>query len=181
MHLLALSFSLPALIMIISALASIPLVFGAVIASAQPAINTLLRIGTQGSPTVFATIANVGDITGPGFKADVVDVTSHSNSNPWRQKITTLLDNGDVSMKLFFIPSSAGTSDGTPFGHDGTNGLLSVFTGRQLREYSITFPDPAATTWYFQAYVSKFSMTSKVAGVLEADVTFTTTGEPILV
>lgn len=153
------------------------------IAAAQAAINTLLKIGNQGSPITFNTIANVGDINGFTWSGAVVDVTSHSNSNPWRQKVVTLLDNGDLTCKLFFIPSSPG-SDGTPntpFGHNGSTGLLSVFTGRQLREYLIQFPDAAATTYYFQAYLTKMPMVAAVAGVLEATVTFTATGEPILV
>lgn len=153
------------------------------IAAAQPAINTLFKIGNQGSPQTFNVIANVGDLTGPTMSGNVVDVTSHSTGNPWRQKIVTLLDNGDVTLPLFFIPSSSG-SDGqsnTPFGHNGTNGLLAVFTARQLREYSITFPDAAATTWYMQGYITKFSMTAPVAGVLTSSTTFTMTTEPILV
>lgn len=153
------------------------------IAAAQAAINTLFKIANLGSPSTFNTIANVGDLTGPTMSAAVVDVTSHSNNNPWRSKIVTLLDNGDITLPLYFIPSSPG-SDGVaanPEGHNGTNGLLSVFTGRQLREYSVTFPDAAATTWYFQGFISKFTMSAKVAGVLDATVTFTFTSEPILV
>lgn len=151
------------------------------IAPAQPAINTLLKIASAGSPQVFQVIANMNDITGPGFSANVVDVTSHSNSNPWRQKITTLLDQGDLTSKVFFIPSSPGTNDGTPFGHNFSTGLGAVFTGRQLREYSLTFPDANATTWYTQAYVSKLSTTNPVAGVNEMAATWTLTAEPILV
>jgi Lambda phage tail tube protein, TTP len=171
-----------ALVSVVSFLASLPFILGT-IAAAQPAINTLLKIANEGSPILYNTIANVGDLTGPTMMAKVVDVTSHSTGSPWTEKITTLLDGGDITLPLFFVPSSPG-SDGqanTPFGHDGTNGLLSVFTQRQLRNYSITFPDAAATTYYFEGYVSKFSMKAAVAGVLTADVTFTITGEPTLV
>lgn len=143
--------------------------------SAQPAINTFLKLGTQGSPQTFTTIANIGDISGPSFSAEVVDVTSHSNGDPWRRKITTLLDGGELTIPLFFIPSS-----GSPDGHNGTNGLLSVFSNRQLRRYALVFPDAAATTYYFDAYISTFGMKEPVAGVLTADVTFVITGEPIL-
>jgi hypothetical protein len=151
------------------------------IAAAQPAINTLFKIGNEGSPVNYNVIANVGDLSGPSISANVVDVTSHSTGSPWREKIVTLLDAGEISLPLFFVPSSPG-SDGTPntpFGHNGTNGLLSVFTQRQLRDYSITFPDAAATTWYFEGYISTFSMTAPVAGVLTANVTFVLTGDPI--
>jgi hypothetical protein len=152
------------------------------IAAAQPAINTLLKIATAGSPSVYNVIANVGDLTGPTFNVDVVDVTSHSTNSPWRQKIVTLLNPGEISLPLFFIPSSPGSNvANTPFGHNATNGLLSIFTSRALESYSLTFPDSAATTYYFQGYVSNFSQTAPVAGVLTANVTFTFTGQPIMV
>ena len=153
------------------------------IVQAQPAINTYLKIGNEGSPQIFNTIANIGDWTGPSFSGVLVDVTSHSTGAPWVQRIVTILDNGDISVPCFFVPSSPG-SDGTantPFGHNGTSGLLAVYTQRQLREYQVVFPDPANTTWYMAGYISKFSMKAAVKGVLTADVTFSLTGEPILV
>ena len=146
------------------------------IAAAQPSINTLLKMANAGSPLTYTTIANVGDINGISFSANVVDVTSHSTGSPWREKITTLLDAGEISAPLYFIPSSA-----APAGHDFTNGLGSVFTNRELRRFAIVFPDAGATTYYFDAYVSKFALKATVAGVLEAAVTLTITGEPQLV
>lgn len=144
------------------------------IASALAAINTLFKIGSQGCPQTFTTIANVGDLSGPSVSGTVVDVTSHSTGSPWREKIVTLLDGGEISLPLFFIPSSSG-----PDGHNGTNGLLSVFTNRELRRYSLTFPDGAQTTYYFDAYITKFNFTEPVAGVVTANCTFTITSEPI--
>ena len=145
-------------------------------AAAQAAANTLFQMGTQGCPQTFSTIANVGDLSGPSMAATVVDVTSHSTGNPWRQMIVTLLSAGEISLPLFFLPNVA--SGG---GHDGTSGLLSVFAGRQLRRFALVFPDAQATTYYFDAYVSKFNFKEPVAGVIAADVTFTITGQPVLV
>jgi|SRR6185369_8462708 len=141
-------------------------------AAAQPAINTLLKLGNGASPEVFTTIANVGDLSGPGLQATVVDVTSHSTGVPWREKITTLLDGGDLSVPLYFIPSDTGHKQ-----------LLSIFTEKNgttngLRNYKLVFPDGAATTYAFSAYISKFSLKEPVAGVIEAAVTFTLTGQP---
>lgn len=135
---------------------------------ALPAINTFLKLGDQGSPENFNTIANVGDITGPGLAAAVVDVTSHSNPDPWRRKITTLLDAGQLSFKLYFIP-----------GDTGHKQLLTVFTGRELRDYQMEFPEAVSyPTWSFSAYISKFSITATVAGVIEASCTFDIVGPP---
>ena len=149
------------------------------IPSALPAINTLLAIGSAGCPQTFQTIANVGDMGGPSFSADTVDVTSHSNDNPWDQWVTTLLRGGEVPIPLFFIPSS-GANPGGQFGHGASSGLMSVFTGRELRRYRLIFPDAASTTWYFDAFISNFAMKAPVAGVETADVTFKITGQPLL-
>ncbi len=153
------------------------------IATNQPAINTLWKIFDLGSPNIANTIANVGDIAGPTFSATIVDVTSHSTGTPWRQKCVTLLDNGDVTLPLYFIPSSPGSDNqpSTQFGHNFTSGLGSVFAGRQLRNYAMVFPDAGATTYYMQAYISKYSFDAKVAGVLGSSCTFSCTTQPILV
>ena len=149
------------------------------IPAALAAEGTLLQIAQSGvSPAIYNTIANVGDITGPSISATVVDVTSHSSAAPWRQKIPTLLDPGTISVKLFFIPASDGSFGvpNTPFGHNGTNGLLSVFKARTLNPYAFVFTD--GTTYFFNAYCTKFSQVAMVAGVYEATVEFTVTGTP---
>jgi len=145
---------------------------------AQPSINTLLQLGNSGSPEAYVTVANVGDITGPGFAGNVVDVTSHSTSVPWREKIVTLLDGGSVTTKLYFIPSDAGHQK-----------LLSIFMNRGAYQqaagiapqWRLVYPDPAQTPVYFDGFISKFAITSTVAGVIEAAITIEVTGEPIYV
>ncbi len=145
---------------------------------AQPSINTLLQIGDGNSPEAYTTIANVGDINGFALAATVVDVTSHSTGNPWREKLTTLLDSGKLTFKLFFIPSDTGHKN-----------LLSLFTSRGIGgtptvsgspiPLRIVFPDPAATKYFFTAFISTFSIMATVAGVIEANVTFEGTGSPV--
>ena len=145
------------------------------VANSQPAIGTKLYLGNGvTSPVSFTLIANVGDLSGPSFASTIVDVTSHSTGTPWREKVTTLLDPGTISLPLYFLPnvSSGG-------GHDFTSGLGSVFTSRAQRNYQMTFPDIYATTWIFSGFLSKYSITAKVAGVLEAATDLTFTGQPI--
>src|SRR4026207_1620750 len=137
-------------------------------AAALPAMNTLFQLGTASSPTGYTTIANVSSINGLKLSATIVDVTSHSTGEPWRQKIPTLLDAGDITFDLFLIPDEAT--------HDGTTGILSFFSGRSLMQARLVFPD--ATTWTFEGYVTGMPMTANVDGVLTANVTFTITGSP---
>jgi len=153
-----------------------------------PAINTYLKIGNGASPEVYSIVANVGDITGPGLGSTVVDVTSHSAGNPWREKLITLLDNGDISFPVFYVPASDGPPVGTdPYGHSSNYGLEYIFTSRGQGgvagapySFAIEYPDGYGTTDYYQGFISKFAKKAAVAGVLMAEVTITLTGEPVL-
>ena len=156
------------------------------IAIAIPAIGTLLQVGNGASPEIFNSIANVGDLTGPSVQAAVVDVTSHTAvSAPWRQKITTLLDPGTISFPLYFVPASGGpTGVGTYMGHNFTGGGLgNLFKNRGLTpgvpyNWKLVFPDGVPTTYEFQAFISKFSLDAKVAGVLMGTIQLDLTGVP---
>ena len=162
-----------------------------------PAINTYLKIGNGASPEVYNIVANVGDLNGPTLSGTVVDVTSHSSAHPWREKLVTLLDAGEITLPLFYIPASTGEigTANVPFGHDyGDGGITEfgmegVFTSRgNLNEggvgtpynWAIQYPDPTQTTDYFTGFVSKFSKKAAVAGVEMAEVTIVLTGMPTL-
>lgn len=138
---------------------------------AVAAINTFIQLGNGSSPEVYATLANVSSITGPGLSANVVDVTSHSSSTPWREKITTLLDAGDVTFDLFFVPNDT-----------GHKALLTLFTSRGSgvpSPFALSFPTtPSRTVWTFDGWVSKFSTSEPVDNVIKASLTITITGAP---
>lgn len=141
---------------------------------ALPAIGTLLAYGDGNSPEVYTLITNDSSITGLGLSVNMVDVTNHSQGNPWRNKVPTLLDSGDISFDMFFIPNDA-----------GHKALLLLFTNRGLATagtpipFRQTFPDTAATKWYFQGFISKMSFSEAVDNVVKASVTITTTGIPV--
>ncbi len=143
------------------------------------AINTLLQI-MIGSPPSFRGVANMGDITGPGFSLALVDVTSHSNGAPWDEFIGTIFSGGDLGFPLFFVPESGlGTSG--PIGHDPASGFMSVFLARVERTYQQIFPDMDATVaGPFNAIAYKFNLKSMVKDVLRADTTIRITGQPTL-
>lgn len=155
------------------------------IAIAIPAIGTLLQVGNGASPEIFNSIANIGDITGPSVAAAVVDVTSHTSvSAPWRQKITTLLDPGTITLPIYYVPSSGGpTGAGTFMGHNFASGLGRLFANRGLSpgvpyNWKIQYPDGVPSVDEFQGFIDKYSMKAPVAGVLTADFSITLTGVP---
>lgn len=138
---------------------------------ALPAIDTQIQIGNGSSPETFQTIAFVSDITGPTIQGQVVDVTSMSTGNAWRQKIVTLLEGGDVSFNAYWQPMNQSQQTLlTLFSHRG-QGLPGVPIDMRM-----IFPDQDATAYTFQGFVSKCSLKAAVAGVLEAAVTLTITG-----
>jgi len=129
------------------------------------AINTLLKAnGTL--------VAEVRSISGPGITVKMVDVTSHSSSVPWTETVPTLLDAGDLTFEINYIPSEPTQNNSA--------GLLSFLTGRALTAWTLTFPDSGATTFSFNGYVSKFDITAPVDNVLTAKMTISITGQPTL-
>ena len=127
------------------------------------AAGTLLKMGS--TPV---TIAQVYDISGPSMSADTEDVTTHDSSGlPWREKVATLIDAGDVQLSLYFDPDGATHKD-------ATGGLLDIFSSRTLEPFEIAFPD--TTDVAFTAYVTQFQPKAPIDGVLTADVTLTISG-----
>lgn len=139
---------------------------------ALSAIGTLLKKGDGQVVEVFATIAEVKDITGPELSLDVQDVTSQDSEDGWEEVVPTILKSGKVTFDLNFIPT-----DET---QDAHTGLISDMVGKVKRNFKLIFPDAAATTWSFAAYVVEFKPTAPVSGILTASVGLKITGKPTL-
>jgi len=135
--------------------------------------GTLLKIGDGASTEVFTTIAEVTDIGGPEIALEIAEVTSHSSTNGWKEKIGALLDAGQVSFSINYIPTNAT--------HNNTAGLIADMVARTLRNFQLIFPDSGTTTWSFSALVVGFSPTEPIDGALTADVTLEVSGQPTLV
>jgi hypothetical protein len=137
--------------------------------AAIAAYGTLLKRETSFGSTTFVTVAEVKSMDGPSMKGDVIDVTTHSSaaSGAWREKISSLLDPGEVSFSINLVPASA-----------GHKALLADFTGRVKTNYKFVFPDGGSTEWAFTGYTTQFGAKAEVDGVLEADMTVTLTGAP---
>lgn len=140
--------------------------------NAISAFGTLLKVGDGGSPEQFTTIAELRSISGPSFQADVLDATVHNTPTPWREFISGLLDGGEISLEINFIPTGPT--------HDGSTGLLHDFVEREQRNYQLVFPDAANTTWTIPGIVTGFEMNADPAEILSASVTIKVNGAPTL-
>jgi hypothetical protein len=132
-----------------------------------------MKIGDGATPTeTFTTIAEVMDIVGPSMSLGTHDVTNHSSSGAWKEVIPGLLEPGEVTFPIAFLPT-------TPT-HSQSTGLLRDMKNRTKRNFQIVFTDAGATAWTIAAYVTGFEPTMPVDGLLGADVTLKVTGQPTL-
>lgn len=136
--------------------------------------GTLLQIGDGGSPTeTFTTIAEVTEISGPSLEQEPLDVTSHESSGGFREFVGGLIDGGEVTLSLNYIPTDAT--------QNATTGLIADLKNMVVRNFQLVFPDVGSTTWSFPALVMSFEPTEPVDDKLGADVTLKVAGEPTLV
>ena len=57
--------------------------------------------------STWLVCAGVRDISGPGYSADTVDVTTHDSSDGFREHLKTLIDAGDITFDLVWDPEDA--------------------------------------------------------------------------
>ena len=130
------------------------------------AYGTKLLVGDGGGTEVFTAVAEVRNIGGPELSVDTTDVTPHSTSAPWRHHVATLIDGGEVSIDLNFLPSAA----------DQT-ALRADLIARTKRNFRIEWPiTPTAQRASFAAFVTKLSPSAPHDGELSASMTLKITG-----
>jgi len=137
---------------------------------ALAAYGVLLKRGDGATPTeTFATIAEVKSISGPSMSTDVLDVTTHSSavSGAGREKIASLIDWGEISFDLNFIPTNSQHKQ-----------LLADLQARGKHNWKLVFPDVGATEWAFEGIVTSFENDMPVDDVLGASITITITTKP---
>lgn len=121
--------------------------------------------GTNGTE-VFTTIAEVVSINGPGQKLDLIDATHMESPNAFREYIPSLLDGGEVSFDVNFLPGNANQA-----------GLRTDLTSRTKRNFQLVWTDSAPTTYSFAGYVTAFEPSAKIDDKLMASVTVKITSD----
>jgi predicted secreted protein len=132
--------------------------------NALEAQGMLLQIGNGASPEVFTAIKEIKTFSGPGGSAAVIDVTDLSSLA--KEKRMGLADEGQLSFTINYIPS------------DTQHTLLRTQrANREETNFKLVFTDDSpATNWSFGAFVTGFSVSGAVDGVVEANVTLEITG-----
>lgn len=122
-------------------------------------------------PAVTPTnlLGNVIDTTPPNPTRDIIDVTSSSSLNMAREFIAGLIDYGEVTIEMNWLPG------------DSTDALLrGIALERNPRTWKLTWtqmtPDVTCT---FAAFLTGYERNSPMADKMTATLTLKVTGEPV--
>lgn len=127
--------------------------------------GTTLARGDGAEPEVFATLAGVSNITGPGISRETLDVTAHDSPDGYREFLGGIKDPGEVSVDVNYDPAV----------HDvWVDDLDDV----DPRSYEMTFPD--GTVWAFAGFLTAFEPSAPFDDKLSASATFKVTGKPAI-
>jgi hypothetical protein len=139
----------------------------------MPASNALLGYGSvfmivsDSSPDLYVPLAEVKSITPPSADVDQVEVTHMQSPNRYREFISGLIDGGEASFEMNFIPGS--TSDDRIFE------LLNLPVGvSRRRSCRIEFPN--SVSWTFDAEITGYEPTVPFDDAMTATVTLKVTG-----
>jgi len=121
------------------------------------------RLGDGGSPETFTAVAEVFSITPPSDTVDVVDATHMLSPNRTREFIDGLIDPGEASFEMNFIP-----------GGDGDDAIQAWKAAGGAKTCQIKYPN--GVTWTFTGILTGYEPTVPVDDRMTATVTLKVTG-----
>ncbi|MCI0351566.1 MAG: hypothetical protein L0Z53_19255 [Acidobacteriales bacterium] len=125
----------------------------------KAAFGTLLKKGGT-------TVAEVVNISGPGIAGDTVDATHQESPDNAREFIGTLVDSGEITCDVNFLPGNATQKQ-----------FITDIYAKTKASYSIVWID-GPTTWTFDAIPTGFEPTANIDDKLAASITLKLTGKP---
>ena len=125
--------------------------------------GTILRIATPEAPAVFATIGEVTSVTPPPMTRDIIDATHMASPNRTREFIAGLIDGGEMSCDLNFVPGSISDIR-----------LREMQTETEPSACEIEYPN--GTVQSFFAYCTGYEPSDPLDDKMTATATFKVTG-----
>lgn len=126
--------------------------------------GTLIARAPQATPTVFATIGELRNITPPPLTRNPIETTSHNETE--ESFVVGIARKGEMTFQIGFVPGLAS--------HDHLTGLTKSWKDGARDIWKITYPDN--TKWLFSGYVTNIAPSAPVDDGLVADVTVRPTG-----
>lgn len=137
--------------------------------SAISGFGTALKIGDGGGTEVFTTIAEVRNVSGPTQSLNTFDVTHQSSPGGVMERAAGLLDPGQVTFEVNWLPSDATQS--------ASAGLERDMNNKTRRNFKVVFPNASSTTCTFPAFVTAVSPTAPLNDAMRANVTLQIAGQ----
>lgn len=123
----------------------------------RSAKGTLQKLGSAASPPVFATVGQVRSITGPSTRATVQDVTTHSTTGNWMEKLATLIDPGTIGFAINY--------DKAESTHAFLTGMWANLIALTQSDWETVLPASIGTL-YYQGYLTSHAFTLPVDNVI---------------
>jgi predicted secreted protein len=112
------------------------------------------------------TIAEVGTITGPSQRSEFIDVTSQDSVSGYREFISGLIDPGEITFQVNYVPSNT-----------THKALLADFKAKTSAAYKIVFDQVTSDPeWSFSATPTAAELTAPVDGQLQLSCTLKVSG-----
>src|SRR4030095_5550675 len=118
------------------------------------------------SPPTYVDMAEIKNVTPPNQQTDDVDVTHNQSPNRRREFIAGLIDPGEASFEMNFVPNS--TSDLR---------LQSLLTSGLVTKCRIMFPNNVK--WDFLASVKGYEISSATEDAMAATVSLRVSGDVV--
>lgn len=125
--------------------------------------GTLFKIAGPNSPLDYQVVGEQTSVKPPSIAGDTVDATHMQSENAAREFIAGLVDGGEVSIELNYVPDS-----------DGVTTFMNLL--RQVAACRIAFVSGAH--WDFDAILTGFEPDAPMDDKMTATVTFKVTGLP---
>ncbi len=133
---------------------------------AKRSYGTYLQKGNGASPEVFATIAEVKDISGPSGRRLSEDVTNMDSPGAWAEHVPTTLEAGDVTFQLNLLQDEATHTQ-----------LRAALEAGTVINWRILFPpQPATKRCVFAAFVQEIGQEFPVKGAMMQPLSIKITG-----
>ena len=116
------------------------------------------------SGSTYTAVAEVVSIEGPSFAREAVDATHLGSADGYREYIAGLMDGGEVSIEMNYIPSASDT-------------IVAALQANTMGSFQITFS--SGIRFQFDAVVTAYSVTTPLADKMTASATFKVSGKPV--
>lgn len=133
--------------------------------------GTLFASGNGAAPEVFTTLAEVTNITPPGWARDTVDASHEQSPGAHREFIAGLADAGEVTLDINYVPGNSASA-----ALEAEKALTGSSAAINRR---ITFPD--GSYMIFVGILTGFEPDAPIDDKMSASVTFKVSGIPTFV